>query len=238
MRRGRAILRGAWRLAREGWPALLAAAILATGLSFLLFPHDAYLLARLHFLRPGPDAGARRIAWDVGLWGDYPTYNLPVALALWLYGAWTKNRAWRRIAMVCFLGAALPSLLDDSLRLTLGRPRPDAHMADGFYGVPAAWHGGFQSFPSGHAAAVVGMAVALLMVNRPLGLATGAYAMVVLWARLELNRHYPSDVLVGAIIGLVAGLLIGCGARARGRCFTKTVSVAIPTPVVVSEKKI
>ena len=60
---------------------------------------------------------------------------MPLALAIWLYGVGTKSSAWRRVAVICFLGATLAGLFDDFFRLTLGRPRPDtlahAHLSDG-----------------------------------------------------------------------------------------------------------
>jgi undecaprenyl-diphosphatase len=184
-------------------------------LAWILFPLDHGLLDRLHSLYPAWEPQAQRIAWYFGTFGDYPTYNLPLSLGIWLYGFLAKKRAWRRVAVICFLGGTLAGLLDDCFRLTLGRPRPDAHLPDGFYGFPEAFRGRCQSFPSGHAAAVAGTAMALLMADLPLGILTTIYALVVMWARMELNRHYPSDVVVGALIGLWIGLLVGCGARLR-----------------------
>jgi undecaprenyl-diphosphatase len=179
----------------------------------LIWPHDRALLAAVHFWDAGQEAVAQRIAWYLSFWGDYPTYNLPFALALWGYGVATKRSAWRRAAVIYFLGASLAGLFDDCLRLTLGRPRPDAHMPDGFYGITHSFKGGFQSFPSGHAASVIGAAVALLTVDVPLGLVTLAFGAAVVWARMELYRHYPSDVAVGAIIGVYFGQLVGLGAK-------------------------
>ena len=118
--------------------------------------------------------------------------------------------------MVCFLGASLAGVFDDCFRLTVGRPRPDApHAIDGFYGPAKALFGRYQSFPSGHAASDVGMAVALLFVCRPLGIITLAYAFAVIWGRMELNKHYPSDVMVGSIVGIYFGVLIGSAAKRR-----------------------
>jgi membrane-associated phospholipid phosphatase len=85
-------------------------------------------------------------------------------------------------------------------------------MPDGFYGLHDAWHSRFQSFPSGHAAAVFGTAISLLFTCRWLGWLATIYALSVVWARMELYRHYPSDVLVGTLIGIVCGYLIGRGA--------------------------
>jgi membrane-associated phospholipid phosphatase len=212
---GRTILRGCWFLFRTR--KLLAFGVLAgaSALGALIFPHDRSLLETVHFWKGDRNEVARQIAWYLSTWGDYPTYNVPLALAIWLYGKGTKSSAWRRVAMICFLGATLAGLFDDCFRLTLGRARPDAHMPDHFYGVTRAFSGGFQSFPSGHAAAVFGTAAALIVTDLPLGLLTTAFALGVVWARMELNRHYPSDVVVGSIIGIYFGLLAGFGAKLR-----------------------
>ena len=53
------------------------------------------------------------------------------------------------------------------------------------------------------------------MVDLPLGLITTAYALAVVWARMELYRHYPSDVIVGSIIGIYFGLMVGYGSKLR-----------------------
>ena len=216
---GRSVLLGAWSLFRAHKIASLAILVGAFALGLVIWPHDQALLSALHFWRGDQEESARQIAWYLSTWGDYLTYNLPLALAIWLYGWATKNRTWRRIAVICFLGATLAGLFDDCFRLTLGRPRPDllahTHMADRFYGLTYAFHGGFQSFPSGHAASVFGAAAALLVMDLPLGLITTAYALSIVWARMELYRHYPSDVAVGSIIGIYFGLLVGFGSKQR-----------------------
>jgi membrane-associated phospholipid phosphatase len=216
---GRTVLRGAWAIFRALRWISLAIFIAAAALGALLWPHDPALLGALHFWGPPQEDTARAIASFLGTWGDYPTYNLPLALAIWIYGAATQSSSWRRIAVICFLGATLAGLFDDCFRLTLGRPRPDTiahtHMADGFYGITYAFRGGYQSFPSGHAASVFGTAAALLVTELPLGLVTLIFALGVIWARMELYRHYPSDVAVGSIIGIYFGLVIGWGAKLR-----------------------
>jgi len=212
---GRTILCGCWFLLRTRKLPALGVFAGALALGALIWPHDRQLLETLHWWCRGHQESASRIAWYLGTWGDYLTYNVPLALALWIYGVATKSSAWRRVAVICFLGATLAGLFDDFFRLTLGRPRPDARMPDGFYGITYAFSGGFQSFPSGHAAAVFGAAAALLVTDLPLGLLTTAFAFGVVWARMEIYRHYPSDVAVGSIIGIYFGLLVGFGAKLR-----------------------
>src|ERR1700683_1470261 len=191
---GRTILRGAWTLFCGQKLFAFGVFVGAMALGALIWPHDRQLLETVHYWCRGDQGFARRIAWYLGTWGDYPTYNLPLALLIWLYGAMTKSSTWRRVAMICFLGATLAGMFDDCFRLTLGRPRPDAHMPDRFYGITYAFSGGFQSFPSGHAASVFGTAFALLVTDLRLGIVTAIFAVAVVWARMELDRHYPSDV--------------------------------------------
>jgi len=212
---GRAILRGAWFLFRANKLPTLGIFAGAIALGLLIFPHDRSLLETVHFWRGGRSEIAHQIAWYLGTWGDYPTYNVPLALAIWIYGAAAKSSAWRRIAVICFLGATLAGLFDDFFRLTLGRARPDTNLPDRFYGITYAFSGGFQSFPSGHAAAVFGTAAALIVTDLPIGLLTTVFALGVVWARLELYRHYPSDVAVGSVVGIYFGLLVGLGAKLR-----------------------
>ena len=212
---GRTILRGFWFLLRTQKFLALGIFAVALALGALIWPHDQSLLEKLHFWQGKQEETAQQIASFLGTWGDYLTYNLPLAVVIWLYGVWSKSSAWRRIAMVCFLGATLAGLFDDCFRLTLGRPRPDAHVADGFYGIGYTFQGKFQSFPSGHAAAVFGTAASMLVVDLPLGLITTAYALAVVWARMELYRHYPSDVIVGSILGIYFGCMVGFGAKLR-----------------------
>jgi membrane-associated phospholipid phosphatase len=49
----------------------------------------------------------------------------------------------------------------------------------------------------------------------PLGIVTTVFAFGVVWARMELYRHYPSDIVVGTAIGVYFGLMVGFGARVR-----------------------
>jgi membrane-associated phospholipid phosphatase len=209
----RALLVACGKLARRRWGWAIAAVVFVVVLLLVVYPHDHAWLAAVQCFRGESEQTAHAVAWQLGRWGDYPTYNLPFAILLWAYGVWKKDRAWRRMAVVCFLGGSLAGLFDDCFRLTVGRPRPDApHAIDGFYGPAKALFGRYQSFPSGHAASDVGMAVALLFVCRPLGMVTLAYAFAVIWGRMELNKHYPSDVMVGSIIGIYVGVLIGSAA--------------------------
>ena len=68
-----------------------------------------------------------------------------------------------------------------------------------------------NSFPSGHTCAAFAFAVALCM-TQPQRWAKGAVlalAALMGFSRLYVGVHFPSDVLAGAVIGSLCGLLAG-----------------------------
>lgn len=75
------------------------------------------------------------------------------------------------------------------------------HIVDGY-------RGGSYSFPSCHAANSFALAafVATLFANRRLNIAIFAWAVVNSYSRIYLGVHYPGDLIVGAIIGGIAGI--------------------------------
>lgn len=63
------------------------------------------------------------------------------------------------------------------------------------------------SFPSGHTAVSFATATVLLLRKQKGRIPALILAFLIAFSRLYLYVHYPSDVLVGAIIGLVSGWL-------------------------------
>ncbi|BAJ30133.1 MULTISPECIES: phosphatase PAP2 family protein [Kitasatospora] len=64
------------------------------------------------------------------------------------------------------------------------------------------------SFVSDHSAMSMGIAVALFLVNRRLGLAAGALALLQGFCRLFVGVHYPTDVLGGYALATAVVLLL------------------------------
>lgn len=63
------------------------------------------------------------------------------------------------------------------------------------------------SFPSGHTGASFACASALLFTKSKLWIPAAILATLIAFSRLYLYVHYPSDVLVGAVIGTITGIL-------------------------------
>lgn len=66
------------------------------------------------------------------------------------------------------------------------------------------------SFPSGHSMSSFAAATVLLLVNPNLGICGFVLASLIAFSRLYLYVHYPTDVIVGMVLGIfVAQITIG-----------------------------
>lgn len=64
------------------------------------------------------------------------------------------------------------------------------------------------SFPSGHTASASAMAAALLYVNRRVGFAAVVIAALVALGRILVGVHYPTDILGGLFVGVLAFTIV------------------------------
>ena len=123
-----------------------------------------------------------------------------IPLLLWLAG---KRREGAAMLLTCIFS----TLLAVGIQFLVVRPRPAEIRA-----VQLA--SAFPSFPSGHAAAAFGGATLVSLVWRRASLYALPGAVLISFSRLYLGRHYPSDLLGGAILGVsVATAVYGCWYR-------------------------
>lgn len=105
------------------------------------------------------------------------------------------------------LGTLTLWMMVELLKAVVRRPRPFIHVTQArIVGSRAPG----RSFPSGHTSQVFFVATLLVQHFHPnVWLASGLYAVAALVGitRLYVGAHYPRDVLAGAILGSVWGLL-------------------------------
>ncbi len=131
------------------------------------------------------------------LGGVWPNSGLCLALVTFPIGS-------RRLGLAALLALAGSHLVVQLLKRQVERPRPYLVLADSrVIAAPLTDY----SFPSGHATASFAMATVLSMAWPRWSVLLMALAALVGVSRTYLGHHYPSDVLAGAVIGVLVAYL-------------------------------
>ena len=143
---------------------------------------------------------------DVGNWiGD--GWHLTALSVVLLALGWALTQPNMIVAAIQSLIAhGMTALVVNGLKHVIGRPRPKfTHAGDWHMGV--SWVSGWDSFPSGHSAA--SFAVATVLAKRfpvvgPFCLGVAAFVAL---SRVLRGSHFPTDVVGGAVLGSLCGVL-------------------------------
>ncbi len=105
------------------------------------------------------------------------------------------------------LAVIVGSLSVQTLKNLFCRSRPFTEMSGQFFvNFPCLGKGaGFISFPSGHSVTAFALAFVLARTYPRYAFLFYGLAILVALSRVYLARHFPSDVVAGAAIGLLAG---------------------------------
>lgn len=108
-----------------------------------------------------------------------------------------------------FLSVALSVFVADILKYLIGRGRPFVGgKADPFNFMPFEGTGAYTSLPSSHAVTAFALAFAVSALWPRLRVFMFTYAIVILLTRLVLLAHHPSDIVAGALVGIVGAMAV------------------------------
>ncbi len=149
------------------------------------------------------------VMWQISRTGTWTVMACVLLLLVW------KGRDWRGLLLfvVCMaLAITLADQISSSIfKPLVARPRPthDAEIG-GLVDVVRDYRGGRYGFVSSHAANVFAVAtlVAGIVRRRLLTVCLLLWAALVSYSRIYLGVHYPGDILCGAALGAVIGLLV------------------------------
>ena len=131
-------------------------------------------------------------------------YAIGVVGTFYIYGEFFKDPRAKTTALDSISASAIASgIVTNSFKYVIGRGRPtDGHGAYDF--EPFS---GRDSFSSGHTTEAFALASVITEHYNSMWVQVPAYglASMVGYARLNNNRHWPSDVLAGAAIGTFTG---------------------------------
>lgn len=122
-------------------------------------------------------------------------------------------KSWRAFLMVGLssaVGALLVQLLKHGAFPLQPRPSVFLHAMPGLSLVDGVELHRYLSFPSGHSTAAFAMCLALaVVIGRPRAAAVLAItACVLAYSRVYLSQHFMVDILAGALLGSLAGMLV------------------------------
>jgi membrane-associated phospholipid phosphatase len=189
-------------------------AVIGVTIIGLMYALDAWEIAQMP-KRGSPDLWWMRILTDFGK-DEYVLYALGVLLiAVAIMSAATRGiqrslllGLGTRLQFV-FFAVLFPVLIGAVIKWSVGRGRPfvggDANVFNfsHFDGTAA-----YSSFPSGHAICAFALAFAVSAVWPKARLAMIAYALIILATRLVLLAHHPSDVVAGALLGVIGAMFV------------------------------
>lgn len=130
-----------------------------------------------------------------------------VVLAVF-YLLWFQEKTYRKQLIVTFMASFVAEVATIILSLTLpfrARPYTDT---DILFNEPVEvdhwWNNAISSFPSDHATLFTVLGIGVLLCNRKMGYWMIGYILVfILLPRLYLGLHYFTDLLSGAIVGMI-----------------------------------
>jgi undecaprenyl-diphosphatase len=108
-----------------------------------------------------------------------------------------------------FFAVLVPALAGELIKWTVGRGRPFVGgEASVFNFSHFAGSEAYASFPSGHAVTAFALAFAVSALWPRLRIVMLVYAIVIAATRLVLLAHHPSDVVAGALVGVVGAMFV------------------------------
>lgn len=143
----------------------------------------------------------------IGNWVGDGLYLALFSAGLLAGGWWLGRRNVMEAGWQSLIAHGAVALLVTLLKHVVGRPRPKFNHAGGFQLWPSM-DNGFDSFPSGHAAAAFTVAAVLARRYPSARWIWYGTAALVTFSRILRGSHFVTDVMAGAILGLVAGWII------------------------------
>lgn len=195
------------------WVRWIAAILIAATVSYLFFDRSIALYCAQTCR--GEYNDFFRTVTELGVSTPY----LVVSGLLYLYFyTIRKTPRYAHNAKFIFLAVAVSGIAADVVKVIAGRFRPSLFLEQGLYGFDF-FHlkAAMLSFPSGHTATAFALAAVIALYWPRWALVGWGMAIMVGLSRITLTMHYTSDVLVGALIGIMTVKILALHEPNRNR---------------------
>ena len=116
---------------------------------------------------------------------------------------WLGDAAWKYRAVVLLGSILVTAVVVMAIKFTVRRRRPEGDWGNIYRNTDP------HSFPSGHAARAVLLAVLSLGLGPTwLGILLAVWAPLVALARVSMGVHYLSDVIAGGLLVIIPGVVL------------------------------
>ncbi len=122
------------------------------------------------------------------------------------YGLIYKDKTALKNSFESALSVGICLAISGGVKTIVNRPRPtESYPSE----IRSYTNSGGKSFPSGHTALAFATATTLALEYKKWYITVPAFAWAssVGYSRMRLGRHYPTDVVTGAIVGVGSGYL-------------------------------
>jgi undecaprenyl-diphosphatase len=191
---------------------------------------DVALLLRINH-PAGQNGVLDRFVFDLA---DSPILKGGLFMAVYWWLWFERDEGWRRHVVVAIVAGTATAVVSRLVQVGLPFHQRPLHTPGLGLNVPLPVDpetlNTFSSFPSDHAMLFFALSVPLWRRAAWLGVAAMLWtALVICLPRIYLGYHYPSDVLAGAILGVICMLLLSALAR-RTRLPDQAVRLADQRP--------
>ena len=143
-------------------------------------------------------------------WGDWVGKGdvlFTISGLLLIVGFVLKQPRFRMAGIESAVAHAVVGLLGLALKYGIGRPRPKFMHGDEWVLAPSL-ESGMHSFPSGHSSASFAVAVVLAKYFPRMAWVVYGLAAMIAMSRVVRGAHFPSDVVVGMVFGMLVGAVV------------------------------
>ncbi len=215
---------------RNRWPLAPQQLAIAAGLAVLIFLLAMFLIDAAAIR--GVDHLPRWIVWffdQITDFGKSGWFLWPLGVLLLVLAALPSLPHVPQLVLTAvmvrvgflFVAIGVPGLFVNVVKHIFGRARPGVSgNLDPYLFSPFSWPAAYAGLPSGHAATAFSALVAFGTLWPRGRTLLWIYALLIAASRVAVTAHYPSDVLAGALVGVVGALLVRRWFALRGLGFS------------------